>query len=542
MGLRINTNISSITALRVLKQNQTKQASSLERLSTGLRINRGSDDPSGLVISEQLRSQLKALDQSISNSQNATNLLNVADAALQEVSNLLVEIQTSITFAQNTGGSTPEQIAAEQDAVDQAISAIDRIATTTRYADRPLLNGQAAYQTSGNVPDFFDDVNIKSVAFASNTFERTLDVEAQINPQRAEIRIDAASVSAGGSATVRISGARGTETIVLNANSNHHDITAAINSVAGHTGVFASASTGAGTGHVLLRSEGFGTSENIKIEGVSGQLDGTIRVLEDGVASAAGAGGFYSSSAGGGIEQVNLTSGQAVLDRGANGTVTFEGQVFESIGRKFNIMTKTAEFSFNVDPDLITNGASAAAGLPGPGIFQLQIANTGLSFQLNSQPIATDKLALSINAMTTSNLGMSEIRDRIAEAEVGSSAPGAGGTMTMGGTLNSIITGNGNDLFEDPTNAARIVSSSVLQVAKVRGYLGAVTADALTPNINALSVAVESLSASLSDLRDVDFAEETSSFTRSQILFQSGIGVLASANTLPQSVLQLLGG
>ena len=112
----------------------------------------------------------------------------------------------------------------------------------------------------------------------------------------------------------------------------------------------------------------------------------------------------------------------------------------------------------------------------------------------------------------------------------------------MGGTLNSIITGNGNDLFEDPTNAARIVSSSVLQVAKVRGYLGAVTADALTPNINALSVAVESLSASLSDLRDVDFAEETSSFTRSQILFQSGIGVLASANTLPQSVLQLLGG
>ncbi|SVE60734.1 uncharacterized protein METZ01_LOCUS513588, partial [marine metagenome] len=172
MGLRINTNISSITALRVLKQNQTKQASSLERLSTGLRINRGSDDPSGLVISEQLRSQLKALDQSISNSQNATNLLNVADAALQEVSNLLVEIQTSITFAQNTGGSTPEQIAAEQDAVDQAISAIDRIATTTRYADRPLLNGQAAFQTSGNVPDFFDDVNIKSVAFANNTFER----------------------------------------------------------------------------------------------------------------------------------------------------------------------------------------------------------------------------------------------------------------------------------------------------------------------------------------------------------------------------------
>ena len=537
MGLRINTNISSITALRVLKQNQTKQASSLERLSTGLRINRGSDDPSGLVISEQLRSQLKALDQSISNSQNATNLLNVADAALQEVSNLLVEIQTSITFAQNTGGSTPEQIAAEQDAVDQAISAIDRIATTTRYADRPLLNGQAAYQTSGNVPDFFDDVNIKSVSFANNTFERTLDVNAQVNPQRAEIRIAGASTSATGGATIRISGARGTETIVLNGGSDQNNIAAAINSVAGHTGVFASASTGGG-GTVLLRSEEFGKDQNIKIEGVSGTLTGTIQTLDDGVAGVSAGAGTYTT------DQTDLTAGDAVLDRGANGSVTFEGQVFESIGRRFNILTKTAEFSFNMDPDLITSTASGttSAGIPGPGVFSLQIANTGLSFQLNSQPIQTDKLALSINAMTSSNLGMSEIRDRIAEAEIGSAAPGSTGTMTMGGTLNSIITGNGNDLFEDPTNAARIVSSSVLQVAKVRGYLGAVTADALTPNINALSVAVESLSASLSNIRDVDFAEETSSFTRSQILFQSGIGVLASANTLPQSVLQLLGG
>ena len=137
MGLRINTNISAITALRILKTNQRSQATSLERLSTGLRINRGADDPSGLVISEQLRTQLKALDQSVSNSQNANNLLNVADAALAEVSNLLVDIQTSITFAQNTGGSTPEQIAAEQDAVDQAVAAIDRIATTTRFADKP---------------------------------------------------------------------------------------------------------------------------------------------------------------------------------------------------------------------------------------------------------------------------------------------------------------------------------------------------------------------------------------------------------------------
>ena len=158
MGLRINTNISSIRALRTLRENDRMQSRSLERLSTGLRINRGSDDPSGLVISEQLRSQIHALEQSVSNSQNASNLISVADAALGEVSTLLVQIQDSIVFAQNTGGSTPDQIAAEQDAVDQAVAAIDRIASTTRFADRPLLNGNSEFQIASSLADFFDDV------------------------------------------------------------------------------------------------------------------------------------------------------------------------------------------------------------------------------------------------------------------------------------------------------------------------------------------------------------------------------------------------
>ncbi len=538
MGLRINTNISAITALRILKTNQRSQATSLERLSTGLRINRGADDPSGLVISEQLRTQLKALDQSVSNSQNANNLLNVADAALAEVSNLLVDIQTSITFAQNTGGSTPEQIAAEQDAVDQAVAAIDRIATTTRFADKPLLNGEAAFQTSSNVPDFFDDVNIKSVSFPSDTFTRTLEVSPLVNPQRSEIRVAGASVqAASGNTTIRITGARGTENIVLEAGADQNEIAGAINSVSGFTGVFASASTGGG-GTVLLRSEDFGADQFIKIEGVSGSMTGAVQVLGDG--TAANPTGTYTTT------QTNLTGGQVVSDRGANGQVTFEGQVFEGIGRKFNILTRTAQFSFNIDPDLITSTASGAGGaaLPTGAPFALSVANTGLTFQLNSQPIQTDRLQVGINSVTSASLGLSEIRDRIAEAELGSAAPGSTGGLQrfMGGTLNTLRTGAGNDLFEDPTNAAIITQASVLQVAKVRGYLGAVTADALQPNIDSLSVAVESLSASLSDLRDVDFAKETSEFTRSQILFQSGIGVLASANTLPQSVLQLLGG
>ena len=140
MGLRVNTNASAVTALRNLRLSDAAQSKSLERLSTGLRINRASDDPSGLVISEQLRAQVKSLGQALENTQNASNLIGTAEAALAEVSKLLIDIRESALFALNTGGTSQEQVEAEQDAVDAAIGAIDRIAASTRFG-RTQLRG-----------------------------------------------------------------------------------------------------------------------------------------------------------------------------------------------------------------------------------------------------------------------------------------------------------------------------------------------------------------------------------------------------------------
>ena len=122
MGLRINTNTTAATALRNLRVSDSAQARSLERLSTGLRINRASDDPSGLVISEQLRAQIASLHQASDNTENASNLIGTAEAALAEVSRLLVGLRESAIFALNTGGSSPEQVDAEQDAVNPPAS------------------------------------------------------------------------------------------------------------------------------------------------------------------------------------------------------------------------------------------------------------------------------------------------------------------------------------------------------------------------------------------------------------------------------------
>ncbi|MDQ7781147.1 MAG: flagellin, partial [Planctomycetota bacterium] len=130
MGLRINTNIPSLRAIRNLRINDWRQQLSLERLSTGLRINRASDDPSGLVISELLRSQIRGLKQAAENTQNANNMIAVADNALDEASTLLAGIKESIVFALSTGGTSTEQLLAEQSSIDNAINAINRIAET----------------------------------------------------------------------------------------------------------------------------------------------------------------------------------------------------------------------------------------------------------------------------------------------------------------------------------------------------------------------------------------------------------------------------
>lgn len=148
MGLRVNTNRSAVTTLRSLSLTDKSQVNTFERLSTGLRINRASDDPSGLVISEILRGQLGSLQQAVENSTNAANMVSTSEAALTEVSSLLIGIRESIIFALNTGSSSPDQIAAEQDSIDQAIAAIKRVADSTKFASTRLLNGNSELITT----------------------------------------------------------------------------------------------------------------------------------------------------------------------------------------------------------------------------------------------------------------------------------------------------------------------------------------------------------------------------------------------------------
>ena len=122
---RINTNVPSLTARRVLNSQNGGLVSSLERLSTGLRINRGKDDPAGLIASENLRSEQRSLNAAIGNAERAEQVINVAEGGLQEINNLLLEVQSLVGSSANEAGVSPEEKEANQIAID-SIPANDR--------------------------------------------------------------------------------------------------------------------------------------------------------------------------------------------------------------------------------------------------------------------------------------------------------------------------------------------------------------------------------------------------------------------------------
>lgn len=507
MGLRVNHNLLALSALRYLRVNNRAQAKSLERLSTGLRIIRASDDPAGLTISTQLRAQISSLNKAVENTQRGMNLISTADAALQEIGDLLVELRDAVVFALNDGVSTPEQIQAEQASVDEAIAAVNRIASTTRYSEQSLLNGNVGYVINSSVPSQINDLFIRSVEFPQGASAMTFNIRQITSATRAWIEFSSTDAP-NAQTTLRITGPLGTAEATFFSTRQATSVQAQINTLAAETGVFASM-TPNGLGSNLLLTEEFGTAQTISVEVV----DGTIWLAEPGETLAA------------------RTVSYVGQDEGGDAELLVDGQLFTGQGRFFNIMSNRVSMQFNLamqDDDSVWVDYIAAGNL------SITVRPSGMQVQMRELPRLTDLLFAGIPGMTASTLGFEEIQDVITRATSGSS------TSTQGGMLTSLRTGYANDLETNPANALRIVDRAIDRNTSVRSFLGALVAFDLESNLDALESQIENLQAAESDIRDLDFAAETANYTRTQILFQAGTSVLASANLIPQAVLTLL--
>ncbi len=158
--MRVAHNITALNAWRNLSQIGDSLGKSVQRISSGYRINTAGDDPAGLVISESLRAQIVGMDQAMANTQDDISMIQTAEGALSEIHSLLGSMRSLALHAANTAAITSDAIAADQEQLDSAIASISRIAITTAYAGKKLIDGTAGMQAQVKDSSLVDSVQM----------------------------------------------------------------------------------------------------------------------------------------------------------------------------------------------------------------------------------------------------------------------------------------------------------------------------------------------------------------------------------------------
>jgi flagellin len=196
MSLRINTNVESLTAHRHMINNDKQLSKSIERLSSGQKINRGADGPAALVVSEGMRAQIASLQQAANNNESAISMVQTAEGALNEVSRLLVDMRQRAVSAANVGINDSNMANASQKEIENALDAIDRISENTQFGSKHLLNGSA--QVEGSVDSEKATEAAQSVAAQTNEDENAdAAAEDKESIEAAQAAADAAGVEPG---------------------------------------------------------------------------------------------------------------------------------------------------------------------------------------------------------------------------------------------------------------------------------------------------------------------------------------------------------
>ncbi len=517
---RINTNISSVIAQQRLNRSGGDLQLRLERLSTGLRINRGKDDPAGLIISERLGTDLKGIEQAIKNGQRASSVIATTEGSLTEINDLLNSIKSLAVEAANTGAISDEERRANQLQIDSAIQSITRISNTASFGGLKLLDGTLDYVTSGIASSTISLASITGASF-SNGNSVNVDVDVIASAQTGGLYLN--GDNAGGATdgvllsqmTIQVKGERGVREYVFQADTAYADVASAINQDTAITGVTASLINGDATSGLVFESEDYGSDGFVSVKRLDAPIDGTstFDVFKfDADVDFPGFGPPFDWT------DTDLVS--ATRDDGRDVTALINGIL--ATGNGLNVSINSPSLSMSL---LLTE---AYAVDPTLTVSSFDITGGGALFQLGPD----------INALQQTNIGVQS-----------TSSENLGGVSLSSGAvqfLSSLQTGQANSLDaaadrQNFTTLQDVIDKSIDEVSILRGRLGAFERNVLDTNTRSLQSAFENLTASRSIIRDADFAVESSELTRAQILQSSGTTVLGLANQSAQQVLQLLG-
>jgi flagellin len=612
MAAVINTNIASINAQRNLTASQSALQTSLQRLSSGLRINSAKDDAAGLAISERFTTQIRGLNQAVRNANDGISLAQTGEGALNELTQNLQRIRELAVQSANATNSSSDRSALDLE-VKQRLAEVDRIASQTSFNGRKILDGSfgnATFQVGANVGETISvglSASMRQGSIGAVATAQSVDTSTVISgtPTPAVLEVDAvwtsgtiaavnyssvttaatptttsapgaftsAELTAGQNFTLTVDGvdiinqtAAGAETIAAG------DLDTALGLAAGdlttagitYTGTFAAGtivfSKTDGTDFTVAKNNTgtggtFATEANLVGTFTNGTPEST-----DNSANAT----FTITAPGDAAFTVNLTSNitsAADLASAITGTTGYAAADFTVAvsGGTLVFTEKTGTdgtFSFGgagstiIGGSSTTTGVTAQAEIPAASVtvnndFSIQLGTADAVNVANGTYTTAQSLVDAMNTAMEGNATASLGTDGTISINSGETITiaGATGLTTLGfdastAAEGSLLTANVLSVA-GAEDTMRRLDSALTTVSTLRSTFGAIQ-NRFESTITSLSATAENLTASRSRIQDTDFAAETASLTRGQILQQAGVAMLAQANQLPNTVLSLL--
>ena len=582
MALRVNSNIAALNALRHLQQTEQELGKNLERLSSGRKLNHAADGPASLVISEQMKTQISGLGQAIRNSESSISMIQTTEGALNEVSNILINLRQLAVHAANEGTNDEKMLQADQNEVDNLLSTLKNISRNTQFGTRTLLDGSnsATGVVIGNGLEFvlasdeaksthssgykvditqvatrsmmvaahrlnLEDVSPSdpnnAISFVINEGGRTISVDLKNNNDlREKIESLTASAKRNGTPEAKIRAERGIQQLIAfemqkMADDANMDLDIFVYRPADNLGPFLQnfdtlndaltemSRTPGGINNfitgldevIVLRHRQFGSGPGFTVSSTLENYFGENIKSNEAVFSVPGR--DVEGNIGG---SPGINGGGAAMGRGQflTGAPGAEGE---------GVTIKYGETTDDVIYEIFNRSENKVAGLfrrennnetlVGDDVDGfVHVSQNSLVFQIG--PNQGQLRRISVDSINPEELSKglennSNFRS-LAEIDV----------LDAGAAQDTLL----------------LVDQAIDDVSTMRGNLGSFQRNALEANLHSLRVSKENLTASESMLADTDMAQEMSSLVKNQILLSSGTAMLAQANQVPQSVLQLL--
>jgi len=505
MAASINTNVASLTAQRNLGVSQGSLNTSIQRLSSGLRINSAKDDAAGMAISERFTSQIRGMNQAVRNANDGISLAQTAEGAMKAAGDMLQRVRELAVQSANASNSASDRQALQQE-VNQLVAELDRVAQTTEFNGAKLLNGSFGTQqfqvgANANQTIVAATANLRTGVYGNNQVSGT--GAAGVSPTATLATSSAYGSNGVGSGAITINGALGSAAVNVAANENASKTAESINLQTKYTGVTATARTevelkfaATGAYSITLESENKADPKTISFS-----VDGTGTTGSEALSKAVQAINEQSSKTGV-VASLNKDATGIVLSNNTGNTIA----VGKTAAANAGDITVTKQVGKG-DGSVTTAGTSQA----------LAAASAAAGAAIAVAGYITLDSDKSFSVVSTSTV--------LASA-------------TLNSDLKKVADLDITD-FSKASHSLKTVDSALQYIAGERAKLGALQSRFET-SIAALQVTSENMSASRGRILDADFAAETANLSRTQILQQAGTAMVAQANQLPQGVLALL--